>query len=309
MAPNPPSPPPPSMSFPLFPLLPTELQDLIWSHAASPTPAQIHFFLNPHHHPPPPLKQSPSPGPLNILPHPESGARTPISLSRTSRAARAAVARHTHHMTHNNIAHLRTTTTFPPPPQPESQSHPSMNLALDLTTDLVCFGAPDADCAGVWDVLDWGAGNRLLFGAVRRFAVRYKSGWEWPGPGSMAHDLRCPGGWAGSMSVPGAAARFCSRCVARLVERFVWLEGFWLIVDDEGGFGEGVEKGEGGEVFSSYRRTYFTPVGSEESAGVEEAGGVLERIRLNLFDPERYQRRWAASIKLGLLAWREDAPA
>jgi hypothetical protein len=198
-------------------------------------------------------------------------------------------------MTHNNITHLRTTALPPPQFQFQSQSYPSMNLTLDLTTDLVCFGAPDADFAGVWDMLDWGAGNRLLFGAVRRFAVRYNRGWEWPRPGPdgvRAHDVRCPvgGGWVRAAANPEAgrkggggkdAARFCSRCVARLVERFVWLEGFWLIVDGEDG---GLGKAKDGEVFSSYGRTYFTPVGSGESAGVEleDARGVLERIRLNL---------------------------
>ncbi|KAG7293912.1 hypothetical protein NEMBOFW57_003972 [Staphylotrichum longicolle] len=168
------------LTFPLFPLLPTELRDLIWSAAASLAP-QIQFFLNPHH--PSSRLFEPCEAPINLVPHPESGAHNTVSLSLACRDARAAVQRHakTARMAGGKRTVLRTTLG------PQVQFYggwgasassslalaprTAVNLDFELERDVVCFGGPEADGAGVWDIIDWGEGNHILFDAVRRFAA------------------------------------------------------------------------------------------------------------------------------------------
>ncbi|KAK4124515.1 hypothetical protein N657DRAFT_690040 [Parathielavia appendiculata] len=292
--------------FPLFPFLPLELQDLIWDQAATLSP-QIHFFLG--HRQPISTWEAREP-PLNLIPHRESGAHTQVSLSLTCHASRGAVERHT------KTIILQRPTVMCTAGKPSAS--PSVALVLNLETDLVCFGGPDADGSGVWDAINWGEGNHLVFGGAKRFAVRYKPGWEHAGPGSLPHDVRCPGGWVGARK--GEKAGFCSRCVARLMERFVWLNEFYLILD-EADFGDTEELGKGKQcrvwlrpgsgprVFYSFSRTYFMLdvagiPGTD--ATVTEACGVLNRLRANLRDPGHNQMPWVKRIKMGLMIWRQD---
>ncbi|KAK3902637.1 hypothetical protein C8A05DRAFT_15312 [Staphylotrichum tortipilum] len=319
----------PPGSFSLFPLFPIELQDLIWDQAAALSP-QIHFFLNAHHaaHSPHHNLWCSTEAPLNLLPHVESGALNTVSLSQACRAAHAAVQRYTKGIAKKTF--LRTSigpaaavgvSPFSSVPSPLAPRPPSLTLILDLQQDLVCFGGPDADGGGVWDVVDWGEGNHLLFSAARRFAVRYRPGWEKPGPGPLGHDLRCPGGWVrgqgGERGDGEGMGGFCSRCMTRLVEKFLWLEEFYLVID-EGDVGEGLDGGGENEaagwdglsrekrLFNSYSRTYFTPDMSKPSSGIKEATEVLQRMRCNMLDPERFPTGWIMNIKLGLLTWKGD---
>ncbi|KAK4130598.1 hypothetical protein BT67DRAFT_214106 [Trichocladium antarcticum] len=316
--------PQPPTQFPLFPLLPPELRALILHHAATPPP-QIHFFVLP------PSRTTPTPTPtaittstprttdspwswplevlepddlpLNLVPHHQSGARGRVHLAQSCHAAHAAVQRHDRGVENRTV--LRT-------PQVWRRGGPGRaggaGLVLDLTRDLVCFGGPDAGCAEVGALVAWGEGNHVLFAGARRFAVRYGMGWERPGGGPFQHDERCRAGWWGQRGRVGEVG-FCSRCVARLVEKFEWLEELYLVVDEpdgEVGQGTGERTGEDGvwirmvdeKVFEAYSRTYFSPDVSMFGARLREASEVLGRIRSNMVCDMVF---WATNSVNGLL--------
>jgi hypothetical protein len=180
-----------------------------------------------------------------------------------------------------------------------------MNLILDLSTDLICLGGPGGGGMSNSDneppVVDYMEGNHILFAGTRRLAMRYERGWDRPSPGPFHHDVRCP-----ALTRVGGESRFCSLCVARLIERFDWLEEVYLIVDGaDAGDGDGPPGGGGGRtgdgrlggeqgrlgrtsmtprVFKSYTRTYFS-VDKSRVAGataVREATAVLRRIKANM---------------------------
>lgn len=179
-----------------------------------------------------------------------------------------------------------------------------MNLALDLRRDLICFGTSAGTATGNGDgdaraAIDCAEGNHIVFTAARRFGIRYRKGWGVPGNGPFQHDVRCLAGWRRGLAAPegGKGGGFCSRCVARVVERFRRLEEVWIVVDDdndddeddenrvEGGGGgwNGMDAKLSGRRFEGYGMSYVS-VRREEarSAAVREANEVLERIKANL---------------------------
>ena len=279
---HPPNPPPHNNNtFHLFPNLPFELRDQIFLVAAGHPPSnpQIHFFLiNPPSFPPQDAQiySLEDETPLSLTPHPTSGAHNTISLSLACRAAQDAVRRAQQALRkygHGTVLGCETS--------------PSMGLVLDLSVDLVCFlGGERGEGDVLCDVVGRGEGSHLLFGAVRRFAVRYVPGWERRrgAGGVLAHGVGCPAGWGVDVRErdEGAVDGFCSRCVARFVERFQWLEEFWLIVAEKNLGGQvDRERGEKPE-FHSYGRRYFSPDMSMAGAGAKDASEALERIRLNM---------------------------
>jgi hypothetical protein len=272
---------------------------MIWDHAANLSP-QIHFFLS--HHPPFITWESHQPL-LDLIPHRESGAHTRVSLCLACRAARAAVDRQINTDSRESLM-LTPVTSWDTPTTPRAA------LDMDLETDLVCFGGPDDDGGalwkpaswgeGLWNTANWGEGRHLLFCTAQRVAVRYRPGWDNPVFGRLPHDVRCPGRWVDAGWQDKAARGFCSRCLARWLEKFLCLEEFYLILD-EADLGRTFHKGErkrhwgrsvpepraGSGVFYSFGRTYFTPGVSETDAATMEACGVLERMRANLVGGKR----------------------
>ena len=164
---------------------------------------------------------------------------------------------------------------------------------MDLSVDVVCFlGGERGEGDVLGDVLGRAEGGHLLFGAVRRFAVRYVPGWErWEDARGavLAHGIGCPAGWRVGVGEreSGVVDGFCSRCVARFVERFKWLEEVWLIVDEKDLGGQVERDGEVRTVFDSYGRRYFSPDMSMVGAGAREASEVLERVKFNMVGLEK----------------------
>ncbi len=278
--PTPTKPPP---TFHLFPSLPFELRDQILLTAAGYPPLkpnpQIHFFLlNPPSFPssqqPIQIYPLPDEAPLSLTPHPTSGAHNTLSLSLACRAAYHAVCRAQQALRKQGHGIVL-----------GSETSPRMGLVLDLSVDLVCFlGGPGGEGNVLRDVIGQAEGSHLLFGVVRRFAVRYVPGWSDVGGPPLAHGSGCPAGWWGSVRgrEDWVFDGFCSRCVAMFVERFKRLEQFWLIVDGKD-LGGRVEE-EAGErtVFEAYGRRYFSPDMCMVGAGAREASEVLDRVQLNM---------------------------
>jgi hypothetical protein len=293
-------------TFTLFDHLPAELQDEIWTYAAA-TPKLLYLLLQDDLH-----ECYQCYLPCGILPHPESGLRAQFPLSSVCRAAQAAVGRHT------KPAHDKTEikgvigSFFGPGPR--------LSFNLDLQNDLVCFGLPDADwkdadrgCPGLphsdWDEYEhypyisrWSL--TPMAGAVRKFAVRFKSGSERSAGGiSELVDGDC---FRDSYPIPTRPKMFllgfCSGCMLRLLRKFEWLDELYFILDEadvQGRLGEGNGDEErrspsvGREVCTSYSRTYFEVDMSADSAGV----GILERLRSKLVR-DNQMRRWRL--------WRKD---
>jgi len=222
-----------------------------------------------------------------------------------------------------------------------------MNLALDLRRDLICFVSKSTTGNGDDDAraaIDCAEGHHIVFTAARRFGIRYRKGWEIPGNGPFQHDVRCLAGRRRGIATPkaGKGGGFCSRCVARVVERFRRLEELWVIVDEngddnddededkvEGGGGwNGTDAAKlGGRRFEGYEMSYVS-VGREqvESAAVKEAVEVLERIKANLvctlrsfvycelcdkvlmsiwqMDPRYGSQPWVGTLNMGILIAR-----
>ncbi|KAK4183304.1 hypothetical protein QBC35DRAFT_394159 [Podospora australis] len=291
--------------FPQFTLFPGEIQNLIWDKAANLSPG-IQFLV------PPPraselARQAWHSYDTQLVPSRQSAVLNEAHLSLACRDARAAVLRHKKAMRYKTILRI------PPGNSAWKGALPSMNLNLDLRRDLVCFGGADATSDEIRDVLDHVEGHHVVFSAAKRFAVRYSSGWEVPCPGPFQHDRRCPVSLVGMKNA--GRPSFCSRCLARLVERFRFLEEFWLVADEllnstgelPGGW-NGMSGALKKSVFSGYNRTYVSLSGLEaggRSPAVKEASEVLERIRANMMDPRYARMPWARDVKFGLLTWRD----
>jgi hypothetical protein len=291
-------------TFTLFDHLPAELQDEIWTYAAA-TPKLLYLLLQDEFHP-----HYDRYLPSGILPHPESGLRAQSALSSVCRAAHAAVGRHTKTaQDKTKITGVIGSILGPGPAK-------SYSFNLDLQNDLVCFGLPDAD----WEVADWGCPGlphedwdnptnsrwvlTPMVGAVRKFAMRFKSGCERSAEGiSELVDGDC---FRDSYPIPTRPKMFllgfCSGCMLRLLRKFEWLDELYFILDEadvQGRLGEGNGDEErrspsvGREVCTSYSRTYFEVDMSADSAGV----GILERLRSKLVR-DNQMRRWRL--------WRKD---
>ncbi|KAK5661846.1 hypothetical protein OQA88_9950 [Cercophora sp. LCS_1] len=306
--------------FPQFSLLPPEIRDLIWDFAANPAP-QIHFFrrLRPRY--PQWIDWD-----MLLLPDRQSGILNQTHLSLTCRAAHAAVLRRT------KTLHPRTTLRISP-----HEADKTLNIALDLSKDIICFGGPDATRKESDEALDWGEWSHVVFSCAKRVAVRYQpTGWDgssewareqhrlWPG---CLHLGRGGQGDVGGIGTTGNMSSgeppFCPRCVANVLRRFKSLEEFWLIVDgfgareverdvaaeDEGiGLLEGTGTGMRGRRFGAYKRVYFELEGIEGRLGLRDAMGGLRAVGENLItaSPFSYTPLWAGDVKFGLLSWRED---
>jgi len=314
------------MAFPQFCRLPGELRDLIWDAAAERAPL-MHFFHRVHPHSAKWIDWD-----MLLAPDAQSGARNLVHLSLTCRAARAAVLRRTRSRTLTHVDHHQSAATFTPPtatpttttspPSPLTllrvapyEADRTVNLALDLTSDIVCFGSPDASRKEVDEALDWGEWSHIIFSSARRFAVLYQP----PVPNRIQYptvptsagvgggDMRTRVLWSRPdclhLSRTGTAGGywrveppFCPRCVANVVRRFAELKEFYLIVDGDKEEREKVvvrevmeeDKGVGllemdpkrlvkkkGREFYAYERTYFNV---EE--GMEGTGGATEALGL-----------------------------
>ncbi|KAK3367590.1 hypothetical protein B0H63DRAFT_83888 [Podospora didyma] len=307
-------------SFPQFARFPGEIQDMVWEYAAARSP-QVHFLqrLEPNF-------ETWMDSDALLIPDQQSGALNLVNLSRACRAANAAVHRRNQAVEKKTIFRIL---SF------ESRLGKTMNLILDLRTDLVCFGGADAGPQEINDALGWGDYSHIIFTGARHFAVRYHEGLQPDDDDTIFkpenHEKgilagipfrSCSRGGKGHLTFDSAEQPFCPRSVRSVLRRFHKLESFYLIVDRRGvpekthmnslGHRQDVSTTDAvpgtNPIFESYSRAYFEPVDMNKEDELRGPMNALKCIKRRLTKPRAgiVSPRWAENLKVGLLAWRES---